>query len=513
MAPCPLNHEIGAGNQFFDALEADRNGEPKSFVNYQNQTFSSFALSGSRQDAAAESSLNQLDGPLPYGEKLDICNEESLNRLNWTLMNMVWSPFQKYPSGKGLSKEYVRSLKKRILFKPHNVFDPAEVVAKMRHLRECCRRTRDRFPTVNAYWRQASVILEEIDFESLDHELYNFLYTTKPKDRLLTAVVMYFEDLNSGSWATGLDLGRSYRNQKSKNLSLIHYLGDGYSWFSTDWAVNELLHATRSCPTPQAFNPVSNWGYCVMLCKLRRSVGLSAGLQAGLYKLFFEKGSDFLSEALGDTLELIGGLAVMYGRAKLFSLLVQNCLYLATVGGVALDDPRQELRDPCDLPRVFCDEEHGRGSTSSIEQFDADLNDWAGGLDACIMPQGWKRQCKISASSGATEISWLSYSHPDPYVAYCMRTNMLFRSLSKYWSLQKDAPRENRNYRGKRQAGLALRIYPALNKFFRGTKCEEIVRKYSPNNNAILLVEEYESHAAKELQHKRSKEDEREESK
>ncbi|EER00646.1 hypothetical protein Pmar_PMAR019795, partial [Perkinsus marinus ATCC 50983] len=51
------------------------------------------------------------------------------------------------------------------------------------------------------------------------------------------------------------------------------------------------------------------------------------------------------------------------------------------------------------------------------------------------------------------------------------------------------------------------------NKFSRGTRCDEIVRKNSPNNNAIPLVKEYESHAAKELQHKRSKEDEREESK
>ncbi|EER10178.1 hypothetical protein Pmar_PMAR023120, partial [Perkinsus marinus ATCC 50983] len=54
------------------------------------------------------------------------------------------------------------------------------------------------------------------------------------------------------------------------------------------------------------------------------------------------------------------------------------------------------------------------------------------------------------------EMSWLSYTHPDPYVACCMRTDMLFGSLSKYWSLEKDAPREHRNYRGKRQAGLTV---------------------------------------------------------
>ncbi|KAF4650667.1 hypothetical protein FOL47_000973, partial [Perkinsus chesapeaki] len=212
LSPCPFNHKRGDDGAFLHILREEQNGEPEIFMNYDRWTYSSFAKAGYREDMVPTSSLNKLDGQLPFGETLDTRSDESLNRLNWTLMNMVWSPFQEYPhKSKQITAKSARDMKKRILFKPHSAFTPMQVVDEMRRLRECYRDSLRKYPLADKYWRATSLVLEEVDCEALDDVLYDFLVSTIPKDRLLAACWVYFGDLNAGSWATGLDLGRSFR--------------------------------------------------------------------------------------------------------------------------------------------------------------------------------------------------------------------------------------------------------------------------------------------------------------
>ncbi|KAF4666269.1 hypothetical protein FOL47_004171 [Perkinsus chesapeaki] len=493
LKPCPFSHSTDPDRVFRNQVAECKSGKVKNFMNYDNgYNFSSYKSVEDfhiiQQSPTTGSPIDCSDGHNILGDSFAIHTEGGLNRLSWSVMKALVSPFRSYSCEQGACR--------RTFWTPHALFDPAAFGYELGVLRKAYRELDAEVPAMSTGRKTQLVLAHHLRLDELDSELDRFIHQYAPYDRLLSASWFFSSDITCGSHCHGLEVGRAFGGSSN---SLLHNISDAWSYYGSDVGFAELtnLYGMRKWGSSSY---VYNSTYVTLCSLLPRSTRTSPGLRHALYRIQHgeQAANGKLEERVGDTIELICTLALLYNQTSLFSLIIQALVKISVV------EFYDHYKDPWFIADPFAGQEFNgkKGSARDPSWSDATwIQDYLKGLVCDVMPDNWQRASALGkkAKSAHFDMSWAAFGHPDVYISSDLKVFSHARYWVRYLTASRPSLVEGRSSRGLRQGYAALRMKAAVARFLESPQMTALVGSYFPGHSCPLRVREASSRCEKRL--------------